>query len=249
MVTKANVLVLDIETAPILAYVWDLWDQNVSINQIHTDRYVMAWAAKWLGDKDVMYADKRSTKPGDDKAILLKLWALLDKADIIITQNGKKFDSRRLNARFIELGIKPPSPYKHWDTLILAKRVADFTSNKLEYLAQKINQSHTKSYHRKYPGFELWKQCLAGNTDAWNEMKHYNVADVLATEELYFNMRSWAPESFPSTYIHADKATVCGTCGFNEKMIAGKMDHTKVTTFVQYKCPKCGAFQKGKVKK
>lgn len=244
-----NVLVLDIETAPVLAYVWDLYDQNISVNQIHTDRYVMAWAAKWLGEKEVMYADKRGKKPGDDKAILLQLWKLLDQADVVITQNGKKFDSRRINARFIELGIKPPSPYKHWDTLILAKRVADFTSNKLEYLAQKINQSHTKSYHRKYPGFELWKQCLAGNPDAWNEMMHYNKADVLATEELYLNMRAWAPESFPAVYIYADKSTVCGTCGHHGKMVEGNLRHASVQSYAQYKCPKCGAWQKGKVVK
>lgn len=249
MPTQAKVLVLDIETAPILAYVWDLWDQNISVNQIHTDRYVMAWSAKWLGNKDMIYADKRNTKAGDDRAILLKLWKLLDEADIVITQNGKKFDSRRINARFIELGIKPPSPYKHWDTLLLAKRVADFTSNKLEYLASKINKSHTKSYHRKYPGFTLWIQCLAGNNDAWNEMKAYNMADVLATEELYFNMRAWAPESFPCVYIYADKSTVCGTCGFTGKMVQGNFRHAQVNSYHQYKCPHCGAWQKGKTVK
>lgn len=245
MAKQAKMLVLDIETAPILAYVWDLWDQNIAVNQIHTDRYIMAWSAKWYGSKKTLYYDKRKTKPGDDKAILKPLWKLLNEADIVITQNGKKFDSKRINTRFMLHKMPPPKPYKHWDTMLLAKGVADFTSNKLEYLAQQLNDKHTKSYHRKYPGFALWRACLEGRTDAWNEMKKYNIADVLATEELYTHMRAWAPESFPAVYLFTDKAKECGTCGFKGNMIEGKLRHANVHAYRQYRCASCGSWQKG----
>ena len=36
-VTQPKVLIYDIETAPIMSYVWRLWDQNVGLNQIEQD--------------------------------------------------------------------------------------------------------------------------------------------------------------------------------------------------------------------
>ena len=32
-----KVLVFDIETSPIISYVWGLWNNDVGLNQIHTD--------------------------------------------------------------------------------------------------------------------------------------------------------------------------------------------------------------------
>src|SRR5690606_10614258 len=43
-----KVLVFDIETSPIIAHVWSLWDQNVGLNQIMTEWHIMSWSAKWL---------------------------------------------------------------------------------------------------------------------------------------------------------------------------------------------------------
>jgi uncharacterized protein YprB with RNaseH-like and TPR domain len=128
------------------------------------------------------------------RKILRDLWKLLDEADIVITQNGKNFDTPKLNARFIEHGMKPPSPYKHLDTYQIARSAAKFTSNKLEYLTEKLCTKYKKLKHEKFPGFALWAECLKGNVAAWNEMRRYNKHDVLATEELYMKIRAWAPQ-------------------------------------------------------
>ena len=48
-------LLLDIETAPNLAYVWGIWEQNISTGQIVDSSYILCWAAKWLGEKEVMF--------------------------------------------------------------------------------------------------------------------------------------------------------------------------------------------------
>ena len=90
-----KVLVLDIETAPILGYVWRLWKQNVGLNQINTDWYLMSFAAKWLGssEDDIIYMDSRNNKnPEDDSEMLKTLWNLLDQADWVVHQNGRRFD-------------------------------------------------------------------------------------------------------------------------------------------------------------
>src|SRR5216684_4613408 len=91
---KQRVLVLDIETSPLLVYVWNLKDQYVGLNQVVQDWHIMAWSAKWLNEpaSSIQYYDQKNLKIGDDLPILRPLWQLLDKADIVITQNGKAFD-------------------------------------------------------------------------------------------------------------------------------------------------------------
>lgn len=189
-----KILIFDIETAPILAHVWGLFDQNVGLNQIETDWHVLSWAAKWLGDSPskVMYQDQRNARNvTNDKKILESIRDLLDQADLVVTQNGVKFDSKKLNARFLYHEIDSPSSYRHRDTLKMAKKHFNFTSYKLEYMTDKFCKKYKKLKHKKFPGHELWKECLKGNKTAWNEMKKYNIHDVLATEELYNVLKQW----------------------------------------------------------
>ncbi|CAJ6797142.1 RNase H superfamily protein [Burkholderia pseudomallei] len=40
---KPRILSLDIETSPILGYVWSLWKQNVSLNQIHSEWCILSF--------------------------------------------------------------------------------------------------------------------------------------------------------------------------------------------------------------
>lgn len=241
-----RVLIFDIETAPILAHVWGLRDQNIALNQIERDSYVMAWGAKWLGSpvKEVMYADGRKASPGDDKAILKPLWSLLDQADIVVTQNGQSFDSPRLNARFIQHGMLPPKPYKHIDTYRIARSSMSFTSNKLEYLADKLCTKYKKLKHDKFPGFSLWSECLKGNKKAWDEMKKYNIHDVLSTEELYLQLRKWAPANMIKAFAGSNPEIVCLTCGETGKMAKRGWCLTRHYKTQRFQC-KCGAWQSG----
>jgi DNA polymerase elongation subunit (family B) len=248
---KSKALILDIETSPILAYIWEMGEQHVAINQIKEDWYIMAWSAKWLGDPEskVIYYDLRNHKNGDDKPILKPLWDLLNEADIVITQNGQHFDSRKINARFIAHEMNPPKPYQHIDTYRLVKRVAAFTSNKLEYLTDKLCKNHKKIVHGKFPGLSLWIECLKGNKDAWNEMKRYNIKDILSTEELYLHIKAWAPDSMPKMYPMTENKDTCHTCGYFGEMRKGRDRIAKAGTYTQNSCPKCGSWQVKKQKK
>jgi DNA polymerase III epsilon subunit-like protein len=236
-----RVLLLDIETAPVLGYVWSLWDQNVGLNQVKSDWYILAWAAKWLGDppSKIMYRDQRKAKNvEDDSAILKDIWKLMDEADIIITQNGKAFDAKKLNARFVIHGMQPPSSYKHIDTKQIAKSKFGFTSNKLEYLTDKLCKKYKKQKHAKFSGFDLWKECLAGNPEAWAEMEKYNKYDVLSLEELYTKLQPWDNTVNFSVY-YDEEAKVCA-CGSRNFRKAGHT-YSSVGKYQRYRCSECGA--------
>jgi len=200
-VQKPKVLIVDIETSPMTAYIWGLKDQNIGLNQIVQDWTVLAWSAKWLGEKKAYYRDVSCNKNFyDDKNILEPLWKLLNTADVVITQYGSGFDAPRLNTRFILHGMPPPSDYKHLDTYRIVKSVAQFTSNKLEYLTDKLCTKYKKLSHKRFPGMLLWVECLKGNMEAWKEMKKYNIHDVLSTEELYTKLQKWVPQRMPSVH-------------------------------------------------
>lgn len=187
-----RVLIYDIETAPLLGYCWSLWDNNIGLNQIHSDWHVLSWAAKFLGEDDVYYQDQRNAvHVEDDKEILQGIWKLLDECDFVITQNGKKFDQKKLNARFVIHGMKPPSAYRHIDVLQIAKSQFGFTSNKLQYMTDTLCTKYKKSGHAKFSGFELWSECLKGNLEAFSEMEDYNILDILSLEELYLIISPW----------------------------------------------------------
>ena len=234
-----KVLLFDIETSPIIAHVWALFDQTVSLNQIQTDWHLLAWAAKWLGDSKLLYADQRSAKDmTNDKKILQQLWNLLDEADIVVTQNGKAFDVKKVNARFVFHGMQPPSSFKQIDTLLLAKKHFGFTSNKLAYMTDKLCTKYKKQEHRKYPGHELWKECLKGNRSAWKEMEKYNKYDVLALEELYHKL-------IIDFNVYSDSFNNACKCGSKDFIKRGFL-YTPTGKFQRYKCNQCGAETRSK---
>jgi len=49
---KPKILLFDIETAPLQALVWGMWEQNVI--RVEKDWYMLCWAAKWLDNKKIM---------------------------------------------------------------------------------------------------------------------------------------------------------------------------------------------------
>lgn len=241
-----RILTLDIETAPVLGNVWQLFQQNVGLNQIERDWYVLSWSAKWHHEDEVMYEDKsESWDNEDDKELLQGIWNLLDSADIILTQNGKRFDEKKLNARFIINGLSPPSSYRHIDTLQIAKRHFGFTSNKLEYMTDKLCKKYKKQKHGKFAGFELWKECLAGNPEAWAEMQTYNIYDVLSLEELYVIMRPWFKSHFNMNVYRTDEVTYC-KCGSSDFSHNG-YHYTNLSKFDRFACNDCGAEIRGNV--
>lgn len=249
---QPKVLILDIETAPMLAYVWDLKDQNIGLSQIHTDWHLLAWCAKWLDDpvSKAVYQDQRNAKNiQDDKTLLQDLWQMLDEADIVITQNGKNFDGPKLNARFIMHGMKPPSPYQHKDTYQIVKSVAKFTSNRLEYLTDKLCTKYKKLSHGKFPGMSLWKECLSGNKEAWNEMQKYNIHDVLSTEELYNKIKAWAPQNSPKVYNILQERPQCRTCGIEGKIQKRGITWKSKQQLQRIQCMSCGAWDTLKIVK
>lgn len=244
---KPRIVTLDIETAPLEVHSWGLWEQNIGLEMVGTDWSILSFSAKWLGDPKVVYADtggRGVKKVRDDSALLGQLWEILDEADIVIAQNGAGFDIKKINARLIQAGFKPYSPIKIVDTMLVAKKHFGFTSNKLAFLTDKLTKTK-KLTHKKFPGFSLWSACLRDDPEAWAEMKRYNVADTIATEELYLVVRPWI-EGHPNVAVYSTSETVsCPKCG-GEKLKKNGSSFTQTGSYQRYRCLECGGFARGR---
>ena len=242
-VKSPKVLVFDLETSPVLGHVWSLWKQNVGLNQIEKDWYILSYSAKWLGSDEVIYEDCRDTLE-DDSKLCASLSKLLDDADWVITHNGNRFDIPKIRARMILNGLPPFSPVKSIDTCSVAKKVFGFTSNKLEYLTDKLCKVYKKKNHAKFSGFKLWSECLKGNEEAWSEMEEYNAYDVLSLEELYMVMRPYI-SNHPNYGLYTDlDEPVCTKCGSTKLERHHKDATTSLSVFEQYVCKDCHSFNR-----
>lgn len=236
-----RILIYDIETAPLLAHVWKLWDNNVGLNQIESEWYIMSVAAKWLGEDEVFYWDQKDVTPMDDDSYLLsKLWSLLNEADFVIGQNVKRFDTKKVNARFVLNGFPKPSTYRQMDTMVIAKEQFGFTSNKLEWMTDKLCPEHKKSKHKAFPGHELWAECMKGNPDAWAEMKSYNIDDIHGTEALYNVLSSW-DSKLPNFDVYVD-----GLLDMSEWVEDG-FHRTNLAKYKRYRNIKTGVQRRSRV--
>jgi len=232
-----NILLFDIETLPMQVRVWGLYKQRIPIDNIVKDWIVLSWAAKWLCDSkietDILTPEECLDR--DDERIIKGIWKLIDKADIVIAHNGKRFDIRKLNSRFIMHGLPKPSPYQVIDTLEHSRKNFAFSSHKLDWLGQLV-----RNEGKIDTDYELWKRCEAGEPEALVEMLKYNIEDVYLLEEVYLWMRGWM-NSHPNMnmYVETNDA-VCPNCGHGNLDYNGYY-YTPAGKYQAFRCRYCGA--------
>jgi len=237
-----NILLLDVETAPSKGYIWSLWKEVENFSFIERDWYILCWSAKWLEAKDIMSSslpDFKSYKrdPESDKEVLLNLWKLLDTADVIIAHNGINFDRKKINARFIINGIKPPSPYRVIDTLEVCRKEFAFTSNRLNDVAQFLNLGKKA----ETGGFQLWKNCLEGDRESWKKMVDYCKNDIILLEKVYFALRPFILQH-PNLGVDEESLRPCCPKCASDNIHYRGYSFTNMSKFKRFCCMSCGGW-------
>lgn len=227
----ARILVYDIETSPNLGFVWGKWQQNVIA--FESEWELLSFSYKWLGEKEVIAVGRDKFS---EEVLVARLHSLFSEADIVIAHNGDKFDQRMANAKFIQFGMTPPSPYKSIDTLKVARKYFRFNSNKLDDLGKlfKVGQKVNTG------GFDLWLGCMNNDPKAWKKMLQYNKQDVILLEKVYYKLRPWM-DNHPGINLLDGKTDGCPKCG-SLKLIKRGTRYTKVSISQRFKCSKCGGW-------
>jgi len=227
-----KILLLDIETAPNTAYIWGLYDQNVGINQLKESSYILCYAAKWLGDREIEW------ERGNGRyrvGMLKKLHRLLSRADAVIHFNGLRFDIPTVNKEFISHHMPQPSPYKQMDLLRVVKSQFRFTSNKLDYVCQALGLGKKL----RHAGQDLWTGCMENDPRSWRQMEQYNRQDVRIMERLYYRLLPWMKTHANYSLFDKDRAEiVCPNCGESAYQRRGKA-YTQTRTYHKFQCLAC----------
>ena len=242
VVQMPKILVLDIETAPISSFVWALWKQDIYIDQIISDWFMLSWSAKFLGSNEILSARLYSEEVTDecDFRIVKQLWNILDEADIVIAHNGDQFDIPKIKTRFLINGLPPTSFYQQIDTLKIARKEFGFSSNKLDFLARSFGIPPKIS-----TDFKLWVRCMKGEDKALEEMETYNKHDVEILEDVYYKLRPYIKNHPNVSLFNEDSADRCPTCG-GKHLTPNKFYFTSVGKFQVYKCEDCEALSRSR---
>lgn len=237
-----NILYFDIETTPIKGYTWGAWEQNVI--HIIEDWRVLGAAYAFGDEKTILsYPSREARKAWPENPAVAEYQALygihsaLDHADIVVAHNGDKFDIRKLNARFIQHGFDPPSPYVSIDTLKIARKHFAFTKNRLDDLG-KLFELGGKQTHT---GFKMWLEVMDGRPKAWKQMMEYNRRDVDLLRDIYKQMRPWVA-NHPN--VAEEAVTACPNCGSYDLQSRGERVMKSGMRYHRYRCSSCGAWSR-----
>jgi DNA polymerase elongation subunit (family B) len=240
-----RILLLDIETTPLEAFVWQMqvWKARVNDEAVISRWFMLTWSAKWLFSSEIMSMKLKGeeVKNEDDSRIILGLWKVLNEADIIIAHNGDSFDVPNINTRLIVNGLPPTKPYQTIDTLRIAQKQFGFSHNSLNALARVFG------FNEKIEtDFDLWRRCKNGDDDALKEMELYNRHDVEVLEEVYLKIRPWV-KGHPNLglYMELDQP-VCTHCGSIKIKEDGGYYYTSVGKYATLRC-ECGAYGRRRI--
>lgn len=225
-----KIVSFDLETGPNLGWVWGKYDQNVI--KFEQEWQLLSFSYKELGKKARVVGQDTLT----EQELVKQLWNLFDDSDVLIAHNAYKFDIRKANAKFLEYGMAPPSPYKVIDTLRVARRYFALNSNKLNDLAILLGLKPKL----ETGGFDTWLGCLRGDKKAWKTMLRYNKYDSELLEDVYLALRPWMT-NHPNLGDLNELDGVCPKClstdlekrGFNMRR-SGKVQ--------RYQCQGCGGW-------
>lgn len=246
--TGPKILHIDIETSQMIVWAWGLHKQFVGHDDIIQDWNVLSFCAKWQGVPTVIYDDLREQQnPTKDRRLCVALAKLLTEADVVVAHNGKKFDLKKIRSRMAHNKLKPIPDTRIVDTLLESRKVFGHTSHKLVYLTTHFGEDGLRKLdHGKFAGKALWRECQTGNLAAWDEMRKYNIVDVLAMESMYKELRGWYQgASSLAVYVEPHDGETCPNCG-GTHMVRKGLRHTQVSVYARYRCNDCGGWSRGR---
>lgn len=232
--SKPRLLFFDIEWSPATAYVWRVYDENVSPDQLIDPGGLLCWSAVWGDTGEVIFASE-----WDDghQQMVEKLYTLFLEADAVVTYNGDKYDIPKAMGEFLLAGLDPPPPPTSIDLLKAVKKFG-YVMNRLAYIGPLL-QAGKKIPHE---GFRLWSAVLEGNPAAQKRMKKYCIQDTKILIKLYKKIKPYI-RNHP--HMGTQGSNDCGACGSHNVQKRGYR-RTKAFLIQRLQCQDCGSWSDGK---
>lgn len=230
------VLLWDLETAPMITATFSLYPERIDHTHIIQDWFIISASWKLLGKSGVQSLCIK--KEGDDYELVKKLREVILGADLLVHQNGDRFDVKKLNARLIYHKLPPLPQIPTCDTLKEIKKIAGMSSNRLDYLGHYLIGQRKMETERG-----LWLRAMKGDKTALKKMVAYCNQDVLLLESVYMRLRPYM-----KTHAHIgvlrghDRDVSCRKCGGTHMNKRGLMVTASGHKQQRYQCLDCGSW-------
>lgn len=244
-IKQPRILFIDFEISQIISGHYDLFQINVNKDDIFHDWFALSFAWKWRGEEEVMAVsmldDMKRFKNNrfdirdlyfDDYHIIKTAHEVMMAADVIIFQNGIKFDLKKFNTRARFHGLPTIGKKILLDTYLIAKKNFAITSNSLDYMCTFFKVPNKM---KNKPG--LFKRAMLCDPDAIKELVLYNKYDVWPCLECVFNKLLPYVDNLNMNLFSID--TVCKNCGSLNLEEIDQRAYTKTTVKAQCRCLDC----------
>lgn len=187
---KPTIMAWDIETSPIKG--WAFGMREVDLLEVEENTRMLCFSYRILGQDKTHVISLRSFEPytkgfANEKKMLRVLWHLIDSADILIHQNGDKFDLPITYGRFLYHGFSPPRhPAMTIDTMKVMSRFRPDSRGQDNFSKQYGTLPKLATH-----GKGTWLGCIRGDHKEWDVMEAYNKRDVDGLIANYELMARW----------------------------------------------------------
>lgn len=237
-----KILCFDCELSLMRGYFFDLWEQNIRPEQIISDTFLISWSAKYLNEAKI-YSNvltPEEAKSGNDERAIRNIWNLLNDSNILIGQNIKFFDLKKLNVRFLHYGMPPIGNKQIIDTYIIAKNNFSFPSNSLKY----INKFLGIKQKEENEGISLWIKAMDGDQKSLKIMNDYCENDTMITEDLYFKLLPFIHGGVNLAIYYDGNEKRCPNCGSTD-LKEESFEYRNMGKYASYRC-ECGSIIRSK---
>ena len=243
--SKPKILIYDIETSPILAYIWRPgYNMTVTHDMIKKGQQtnIICICYKWHGEKKTY--SLQWDKHQDSETMIEKFSKVVEQADVVLAHNGDRFDLKHINTQRL-LQDKPPIAWPtSEDTLKMVKKHFNFASNRLDFLSKTFVGAGKDKM-----SFQDWVDIVENNCEkAMRKMIKYCKRDVDLLDQVFTKIKPHVTLKANRSLLLMGNTDGCPNCGVNHIIKQG-FYVTKAGKWQKLKCQNCGHIFKGKKQK
>jgi len=210
-----KILVLDLETSPMLAYVWGLGEQHVRHGQLKRGSNIVdiiSVAYSWM-DEEEIHVMGWGYEEQDSRPMMEKLDELINEADIVIGKNNERFDNKQINFHrwYHNRDGMPDWLTKSDDLEKHLRRHLRLPSQSLDYISDLLGLGGKEKME-----FSDWVNIVEKHPTeglkAYEKMLHYNKKDVADTKAIWkYSMKHFIPKHNMGVSLEGQVCRACGS--------------------------------------
>lgn len=241
-----KVLFFDIETKPLLAYIWQLGEQHVRHGQLkkgYNEWDVISIAYSWAHEEEV-HVMGWGYEQQDSSTMLRYFDELIKEADIVIGKNNERFDNKHLNFHrwrnnrdgMPDWSMKSDDLEKH------LRKHLKLPSQSLDYISDILGLGGKEKME-----FSDWVHIVEKTPElgeiAYEKMLHYNKKDVSDTKAIWmYSVKHFMPKhKLGISSLKENGIVACDTCGSFE-LIKNGTRYSGKTKYQMYVCNTHGGY-------